>query len=178
MLMPRKKTPDLSIPLVTGEQFKLSEEQNARGTVVCFYRGLHCPICANYLKELERLTPEFKERGIGTIAVSTDVQERAQAMADKVGMSELRLGYGLSIEEAQDWGLYISTSRGKSSLDIMEPDLFSEPGVFLVQPDRALYYGSVQTMPFVRPHFKELLAAVDGAMAANYPARGEWQADS
>ncbi|MFY0597808.1 MAG: AhpC/TSA family protein [Cognatishimia sp.] len=174
MLMPRKKTPDLSVQLVTGDKFTLSEETNERGTVVCFYRGLHCPICANYLKELERLTPEFNERGIGTVAVSTDVEERAQAMAEKVGMSSLRLGYGVSIEEAMDWGLYISTSRGKSSLDIMEPDLFSEPGIFLVQPDRALYYGSVQTMPFVRPHFKELLAAVDGAMAANYPARGEY----
>ncbi|MCJ7873103.1 peroxiredoxin-like family protein [Marinovum sp. 2_MG-2023] len=177
MLMPRKKTPDLTVPLVTGETFKLSEEANERGTVICFYRGLHCPICANYLKELERLTPEFAERGIGTVAVSTDVEERAKAMAEKVGMSNLRLGYGLSIEDARSWGLYISTSRGKSSLGIVEPDLFSEPGVFLVQPDRALYYMSVQTMPFVRPHFNELLAAVDGAMAANYPARGEVQAD-
>ncbi len=174
MLMPRKKTPDLSIPLVTGERFQLSTENNARGTVICFYRGLHCPLCANYLKELERLTPEFNERGVGTVAVSTDVEERGKAMADKIGANALRVGYGVTIEEAQQWGLYISTSRGKSSLDIMEPDLFSEPGVFLVQPDRALYYGAVQTMPFVRPHFKELLAAVDGAMAANYPARGEY----
>lgn len=175
MLMPRKKTPDLSVQLFSGGRFTLSEENSNRGTVVCFYRGLHCPICANYLKELERLTPEFNDRGIGTVAVSTDVEERAQAMADKIDLSNLRLGYGLSIEEAMDWGLYISTSRGKSSLDILEPDLFSEPAVFLVQPDLSLYYGSVQTMPFVRPHFKELLAAVDGAMAANYPARGEYR---
>ena len=173
MLMPRKKTPDLTLPMVTGGQFKLSEESNERGTLVCFYRGLHCPICATYLKELEKLTPEFAERGIGTFAASTDVEERAQAMAEKTDLKALRLGYGLSIAEATDWGLYISTSRGKSSLGIEEPDLFSEPGVFLVQPNQALYYMSVQTMPFVRPNFKELLTAVDGAMAANYPARGE-----
>jgi hypothetical protein len=33
---------------------------------------------------------------------------------------------------------------------------------------------SVQTMPFVRPHFSELLAAVDFAIEKNYPARGEY----
>ncbi len=174
MLMPRKQTPDLSLPLIGGGTFTLSQETNARGTLVCFYRGLHCPICANYLKDLENLVTDFADRGIGTVAASTDVEERGQAMADKVGMKNLRLGYGMSIDTAKDWGLYISTSRGKSSLGIVEPDLFSEPGVFLVQPNRALYYMSVQTMPFVRPNFKELLAAVDGAMAANYPARGEY----
>ncbi|UWQ17904.1 peroxiredoxin-like family protein [Jannaschia sp. M317] len=173
MILPRKQTPDLTVSLVGGGSFTLSQEQNARGTLVCVYRGLHCPLCATYLKELERLTPDYAERGIGTVALSTDPQDRAEAMADKIGRNSLRLGYGLSIEEARDWGLYVSTSRGKSSLGIEEPALFAEPGIFLVQPNRALYYVSIQSMPFVRPSFKDLLTAVDGAMAANYPARGE-----
>jgi hypothetical protein len=29
-------------------------------------------------------------------------------------------------------------------------------------------------MPFVRPHFRELLAALDFAIEKNYPARGEY----
>jgi hypothetical protein len=32
----------------------------------------------------------------------------------------------------------------------------------------------VQTMPFARPHFDELLAAIDFALAKDYPARGEY----
>ena len=44
----------------------------------------------------------------------------------------------------------------------------------LKEPDQSLYYGSVQTMPFVRPHFSELVAALDFAIANNYPARGEY----
>ncbi len=55
-----------------------------------------------------------------------------------------------------------------------EPALFSEPGVFLVRADGTLYYGAVQTMPFARPHFDELMAAVDFAVAKDYPARGEY----
>ncbi|MEM8755970.1 MAG: peroxiredoxin-like family protein, partial [Pseudomonadota bacterium] len=149
MLTPRKQTPDLSLPLVGGGTFTLSEEGSERGTVVCFYRGLHCPLCAKYLDELAKLTPEFEKRGVTTVAVSSDVEERAAGMADKLA-APLRIAYGLKLSDAKDWGLYISTSRGVTSIGIEEPALFSEPGLFMVGPDRSLYYGSVQTMPFVR----------------------------
>lgn len=175
MLMPRQKTPDLSLPMVGGGTFTLSAETAERGTVVCFYRGLHCPICATYLKELERLTPDFAARGVATLAVSSDAEDRAQGMAEKIGAKTLRFAYGLPLAAARDWGLYISTSRGKTSIGIEEPALFAEPGLFLIQPGRVLYYMSVQTMPFVRPHFSELLAALDFAIEKNYPARGEYQ---
>ncbi|MGB0853011.1 MAG: peroxiredoxin-like family protein [Pikeienuella sp.] len=173
MLTPRKATPDLNLPLAGGGQFSLSGEGSERGTVVCFYRGLHCPICATYLTELAKLTPEFEARGVTTVGVSSDGKDRAEAMADKLG-APLRIAYDLPLAEAKAWGLYISTSRGKTSIGIEEPALFSEPGLFMVQPGRSLYYGSVQTMPFVRPHFSELLKALDFAIEKNYPARGEY----
>lgn len=174
MLIPRQKTPDLSVQTLSGETFDLASETSERGTVICFYRGLHCPICANYLTEFEKQASEFAKRGVGTIAISSDGQERTQAMADKVAADALRFGYGLELSKAKEWGLYISTSRGKTSIGIEEPELFSEPGLFMVSPDQSLYYGSVQTMPFVRPHFSELVAALDFAIERNYPARGEY----
>lgn len=174
MLIPRQKTPELALETLSHGSFTLSAETSERGTVVCFYRGLHCPICATYLTELEKKVEAFAERGVGVIALSSDTQERAQAMADKINASQLRIGYGLALSKAREWGLYISTSRGKTSIGIEEPALFSEPGLFLVSPDRSLYYGSVQTMPFVRPHFSELVGALDFAIPNNYPARGEY----
>jgi hypothetical protein len=95
-------------------------------------------------------------------------------MADKIEAKNLRFGYDLDLAKAREWGLYISTSRGKTSIGIEEPALFSEPGLFMVTPEQTLYYGSVQTMPFVRPHFSELVGALDFAIANNYPARGEY----
>ena len=91
MLMPRQKTPSLTVETVTGETFDLASEGSERGTVVCFYRGLHCPICANYLTELEKRTPEFAERGVGTIAISSDDKERGQGMADKIDLAKTEL---------------------------------------------------------------------------------------
>lgn len=174
MLIPRQKTPDLEVDTLDHGRFNLSSEKAQRGTVICFYRGLHCPICANYLKDFQRHVDDFAKRGVHSIAVSSDGEERTRQMAEKVAATSLRFGYGMTLAKAREWGLYISTSRGKTSIGIEEPALFSEPGLFLVSPDQSLYYASVQTMPFVRPHFSELVSALDFAIANNYPARGEY----
>jgi len=174
MLIPRQKTPDLAVSTLDHGEFNLATDKSERGTVVCFYRGLHCPICANYLKEFEKQTPEFAARGVATIAISCDGEDRTRQMADKIEAKHLRFGYDLSLEKAREWGLYISTSRGKTSIGIEEPALFSEPGLFMVTPEQTLYYGSTQTMPFVRPHFSELVGALDFAIKNDYPARGEY----
>jgi len=141
---------------------------------VVFYRGLHCPLCAKYLMELGRQRSAFEERGYAVVAISSDGEERTRQMADKIKGSELRFGHSLDLATAKEWGLYLSTSRGTTSIGIEEPALFSEPGVFLVNPDRTLYYASVQTMPFSRPHFSELVGALDFTIDNDYPARGEY----
>lgn len=177
MLIPRQPVPALSVPTLAHGDFTLASDAAQHFTLVVFYRGLHCPICLKYLLELGRLLPDFEQRGVKVIALSSDTAERAQAMADKVRAPDLRMGHSLPLAVARAWGLYISTSRGMTSIGVEEPALFSEPGVFLVRPDGTLYYGAVQTMPFARPHFDELRDALDFALAKNYPARGEYTAE-
>lgn len=174
MLIPRQKTPDLEMDTLSHGRFSLGSDAPERFTLVTVYRGLHCRICAGYLKELERLTPEFEKRGVKTIAISSDGEDRAQDMAEKIGASNLRIGYGMPLSVAKELGLSISTSQGMTSIGIEEPALFSEPGVFLIRPDQTLYFASVQTMPFVRPVFKEMVQALDFVIAHDYPARGEY----
>ena len=174
MLVPRQNAPALSVQTLAHGPFDLAAEKPERLTLVCFYRGLHCPICATYLQELERLTAAFAERGVTTVAISSDDEERASAMADKIGAHDLRIGYGMSLSTAREWGLYISASRGTTSIGIEEPALFSEPGLFLVRPDGSIYFLSVQSMPFVRPKFSEMLQALDFVIKNDYPARGEY----
>ncbi|MBN9671290.1 peroxiredoxin-like family protein [Roseibium aggregatum] len=174
MLIPRQPVPSLKVETLSSGLFDLSEDGADFATLVVFYRGLHCPICATYLKELGRLTADFAQKGVKTIAVSSDDADRTRQMAEKVAQPDLRFGYGLPLTVARDWGLFISTSRGKTSIGIEEPALFSEPGVFLVRPDGTLYFASVQTMPFVRPHFSEMVGALDFVQKNDYPARGEY----
>ncbi|MEZ2223789.1 peroxiredoxin-like family protein [Rhizobium sp. RCC_161_2] len=174
MLVPRTLAPNLTVKTLQHGEFDLTSENPSLMTLVCFYRGLHCPVCGNYLKDLERLTPAFQERGVRTIAMSSDGEGRARQMAEKIGAEHLRIGYGLSLSVARQWGLYISASRGKTSIGIEEPELFSEPGVFLIRSNQTLYWLSVQSMPFARPIFAEMVQALDFAIKNDYPARGEY----
>ncbi len=173
-LLPRQPVPALNVALNIGGRFVLGASPGEHFDLLVFYRGLHCPLCAKYLLELERLAPEFAKRGVQVLAISSDDAERTQQMANKINASALKFGYGLSLTSARQWGLYISSSRGKTSIGIEEPALFSEPGVFIVRPDGTLYYGAVQTMPFARPGFADLLGALDFAISKDYPARGEY----
>jgi peroxiredoxin len=177
MLTPRQTVPALAVPTLSHGAFDLAREAPQRFTLLCFYRGLHCPVCAAYLRELEGKVQAFAERGVEVLALSSDGEDRARQMAQKIGADRLRMGYGLPLATARAWGLFLSTSRGKTSIGIEEPALFSEPGVFLVRPDRTLYWSSVQSMPFARPHFGELVQALDFVIQNDYPARGEYAGD-
>lgn len=173
MLKPRLATPDLAFPTIDGSPWTLSEQSPDAFTMIAFYRGLHCPICKKYLADLNRKASDFAKRGVQAIAVSTDTEDRARQARDEWEIENVPVGYGVSIEVARAWGLFISTSRGKTSLGIEEPALFAEPGLFLVRPDGTLYASTIQTMPFSRPHFADVMGAIDFVIDKDYPARGE-----
>ncbi|RTM14160.1 MAG: AhpC/TSA family protein [Bradyrhizobiaceae bacterium] len=172
-LFPRQPVPLLHVKLVGGGLFDLRSEGPQHFTLVVFYRGLHCPICKTQLRELESKLDEFDKRGVAVVAVSSDTKQRAMQTREAWELSRLRIGYGLDLAAARSWGLFISSGRGMTSAGVEEPERFSEPALYLIRPDGTLYFGSVQTMPFARPHFSDILAAIDYVLKNNYPARGE-----
>lgn len=174
MLLPDQTAPALRVETVAHGTFDLASATPERMTLVCFYRGLHCPICAKYLTELEEQAPAFAERGVETIAVSADPLDRAQGMVEKISATNLRIGYGLDLNVARQWGLYLSQSRGMTSIGIEELQTFAEPGLFLVRGDNRVYYASTQSMPFARPKFAELVGSLDFVIKNDYPARGTY----
>ena len=89
------------------------------------------------------------------------------------GLGDLPVAYGLSDDQVRAWGLHRSAGRGLTSIGIEEPTEFNEPGLFIVRPDQTLYWAQVSTMPFARPHFREILGALKFALEKDYPARGE-----
>lgn len=167
-LIPNQSAPELTMPQIGADPFSLSAEKPDWMTMLVFYRGLHCPICKGWLQSLEAKLPDFAERGIGVLAASMDHVERAEKTHAEWGIADIRLGYDMSEDQARSFGLYISGKREGSD----EPDRFSEPGLFLVRADGTLYAAAVQSMPFTRPDFGELLGALDFVKDKDYPARG------
>jgi peroxiredoxin len=163
----------MSFPLLEGGSWTLSERKPESLSMVVAYRGAHCPMCRNYLQDLNARMGEFKARGVDVVAVSSDGKERAEMAKKDWELSELPIAYDLSIDKARELDLPISTSRGTTSIGIEEPAKFNEPGLFLIKPDGTLYAAFVQTMPFARPPLDQLLKAIDFIKEKDYPARGE-----
>ncbi len=172
-LKPRQPVPVLEVSTVGGGSWSLADQKPDYLSMLVFYRGLHCPICKPYLRDLDRKVGDFAALGIDAIVLSSDTEERAEQSKSDWGIETLPIGYGVSIDKAREWGLFVSNGIGKTSIGTEEPALFNEPGLFLVKPDGTLYGSNVQTMPFARPVFDQLLQSMTMIKQRNYPARGE-----
>ncbi|MXP09476.1 peroxiredoxin-like family protein [Pseudoblastomonas halimionae] len=168
MLIPNRPVPSLDLPLTIDARFNLADQSPDNFTMLVFYRGKHCPICKNYLETIADKLDAITKRGINPFAISMDREDRAKVVDEEWDTGDLPLCYGLSEEKAREWGLYISEKREGSD----EPDVFSEPGLFLVRPDGTLFFAQAQSAPFTRPSIDQLLDGVDFILEKGYPARG------
>jgi peroxiredoxin len=167
-LMPDQPVPALAVDTLAGKRFDIAAQAPKNFTQVVFYRGMHCPVCKNYLRSIDARLADFAGHGVETIAISMDSRERAQEAAKTWELQRLTIGYGLPEATARAWGLYLS----KPIMPQEAPALFTEPGLFLVRPDRRLYYASVLSMPFGRPTVEDMLFGLGAVLARNFPARG------
>ncbi|MEE4538540.1 MAG: peroxiredoxin-like family protein [Erythrobacter sp.] len=168
MLKPGQKVPSLDLELTIDAQYDLAKQDPENFTMVVFYRGKHCPICKGYLEELGSKLDRFTKHGINVVAVSMDAEERAMVVDREWNTGDVPLAYDMSEDKAREWGLYISQKREGSD----EPEIFSEPGLFLVKPDGTLYFAQVQNAPFTRPSLDQLLEGVEYVLQNDYPIRG------
>lgn len=169
MLRPGQTVPALAVPTLDGGRFDLANGGGKNGTLVVFYRGLHCPICIKQLGEIERHLDDFAAQGVEVVAISGDDADRAQQTAGKAEVSRLRIGHSLDLTAAdEDWGLWISTARAGSE----EPAFFNEPGIFYLDATGRLYFAWVQSSPFARPAMEDVVGAIKFAIEKGYPPRG------
>jgi peroxiredoxin len=172
-LLPRRPAPALTVPTTEGESWTLADRAPRAFSMIVVYRGRHCPLCRGYLQDLDGRLDAFAERGVDVLAVSTDTAERADAVRRDWRLERLTIGYGLDLDTARAWGLFISAGVGTTSTGLAEPARFAEPGLFLVAADGTLYLAAVQSMPFARPRLADVLEAIDFVRERRYPARGE-----
>jgi len=168
-IIPGKKAPSLNIETISGNTWSLDKRLNKSKCMIVFYRGLHCPVCSVFLKQIESQLLEYKKSNTEVIAVSMDNKEKALKVKSDWSIKNLNIAYGLSEENARKWGLYISKSIKEA-----ESDLFCEPGLFIIKEDGTVYLANTSNMPWARPDLTDFPAKLIFAEENNYPVRGNY----
>ncbi len=96
-------------------------------------------------------------------------KHRAEQTKVNWGLDKVAIAYGLDIQTAKNWGLYIS-----SSIKEAENDVFCEPGLIWIRPDGRLYLIDISNMPWARPDLEALMPKAQFAVENSYPARGTY----
>ena len=163
--------PSFTLPLVGGGEITLGTPKDAANWQLVFvYRGFHCPVCRQYLARLEELKEQFASNKAEIVAVSGDPEEKAIKMVEhsKLGFP---VGFGLSVEQMQELGLYISIPRSPEETD--RP--FAEPGLFAVNPSGKVQLIGISNTPFNRADLGELVETVEWINENDYPIRGTYE---
>lgn len=169
-LHPGVKFPEMEVQLLNGETKTLGKPDNGLDwKMVVVYRGRHCPLCTRYLNQLQSFKAALEETGVDLIAVSGDSKEQLESHLEQLNV-DFPIAYGLSIEQMEELGVYVSDPRSAQETD--HP--FAEPGVFVVNNEGTIQVIDISNNPFVRP---ELNALVNGLSwirnpENNYPIRG------
>ena len=169
MLYPGQAAPALKVETLAHGGFDLTRDGGAQGTLVVFYRGLHCPICTRQMAEVESKLDVFTAMGVEVLMLSCDPADKARETARQAGVSALKVGHSFDTRLARDdWGLWVSKAREGTQ----DPDFFFEPGHFFIGADNAVFMGWVQTLPQARPQIDDIAGAIRGALDNGLPPRG------
>ncbi|MCK8131353.1 redoxin domain-containing protein [Pseudoalteromonas sp. 2CM28B] len=162
--------PKLTVTLFGDKKIVLGEpREGSSWKAVFIYRGLHCPICTDYLNQLETLQQEFYKTGIDIIAVSADTKEKLITHKTSGIKVTFPIAYGLTIEQMEELGLYISYNTD----DIVGNYNFSEPGLFIINEKGNVHVADISNAPFARPDLKTLIKGLKFIRSKdNYPIRG------
>ncbi|MEQ8256174.1 MULTISPECIES: peroxiredoxin-like family protein [Roseovarius] len=159
--------PVTEIECLDGGSIRLGKPEEKPWQLIFVYRGIHCPICRQYLQDLEPKLEEFADMGIDVVAVSADTEAKARKLRADLSLS-VPLGYGMDVAQMQALGLYVSDPRSPEETD--RP--FAEPGLFLVNPEGNLHMVDISNAPFLRPELEKLPSRIKYVLENDYPIRG------
>ena len=139
--------------------------------MVVVYRGKHCPLCTKYLNLLETYKEKIAANGVEIVAVSADSKEQLEMHLPALNVS-FPLYYGLTIEQMQALGVYISNPRSEKETD----HAFAEPGLFVINEKGQVQVLDISNGPLARPEIGTLAAGLEfiKAPANDYPIRGTY----
>ncbi|MEL0630257.1 redoxin domain-containing protein [Psychromonas aquatilis] len=165
--------PVLTVKALDGSDVELGKiSDKADWKIVVVYRGKHCPLCTRYLNTLETFKQRFIDNGVEIAAVSADSKAQLEEHLPSLTTS-FPIYYGLSIEQMQALGVYISNPRSEKETD----HRFAEPGLFVINEKNQVQVLDISNGPALRPEIATLAAGLEFIKAPenNYPIRGTFQ---
>ena len=164
-----------SLPVRDGQDALVDISKPGNGAdwqMVVVYRGRHCPLCTKFLNNLAGFRQRLLDIGIDVAAVSADSKEQMEEHLSRLDVN-FPFYYGLTIDQMQDLGLYISIPRSEQETD----HNFPEPGLFLVNSEGRLQVIDISNYPFARPDIEVFVSGLEWIRAPenNYPIRGTYQ---
>ena len=140
--------------------------------MVVVYRGRHCPLCTKFMNGLAGFRQRLLDIGIDVAAVSADSKAQLREHKSRLDVN-FPLFYGLTLEQMEDLGLYISVPRSEKETD----HNFAEPGLFVINTDGELQVVDISNNPFARPDLEVFVSGLEWIRAPenNYPIRGTFQ---
>ncbi len=140
--------------------------------MVVVYRGQHCPLCTRYLNHLTGFRQRLSDIGIDVAAVSGDSGEQLESHRERLEVN-FPLYYGLTLEQMQGLGLYISIPRSEKETD----HNFAEPGLFVINTEGRIQVVDISNNPFARPDLEVFVSGLEWIRNPenNYPVRGTYR---
>ncbi|WP_435950916.1 peroxiredoxin-like family protein [Psychrobacter sp. DM8] len=161
--------PDVQVQMLGGDMTTLGKPENGHDwKLVVVYRGKHCPICTKYLNQLETVKSSFADAGVDILAISGDSKQQLQEHLEELEDINFPIAYGLSVEQMNELGLYISDPRSEKETD--HP--FAEPGVFVINAKGEIQIIDISNAPFARPELEMLANGLSFIRENDYPIRG------
>ena len=162
--------PSLPVQNLDGETIDIAEPSgSADWHMVVVYRGQHCPLCTKYLNALDGYVERLKEAGVSVAAVSADSEDQLKRHLERLD-TRVPLYFGLTLEQMQSLGVYVSVPRSEKETD----HLFPEPGLFVINAEGNVQVVDLSNNPFVRPELDALVSGIEWIRDPdnNYPIRG------
>ena len=165
--------PEIIVKSLEGDDITLGQpKEGADWQMIIVYRGRHCPLCTKYLNQLEGYKERLFANKVDLVAVSADSKEQLDDQLKKLDVS-YPLYYGLSLEQMETLGVYVSVPRSEKETD----HNFAEPGLFVVNEKGNLHVVDISNNPFVRPELEALASGLEWIRNPDndYPIRGTYK---
>lgn len=165
-LKPADVFPEITFNLVGGGDMRL-QDWSGHWVMLIVYRGHHCPRCKTYIAKLHTLATAYADRDVKLLLATTDPEQLAQRTIDENDWT-LPVAHSLSEPDCQTLSLYLTPHESDYELS----GNYSEPGLFLINPDGLTQVLERSNSPSVRPDLDVVLDGIIGTQDRKLPIRG------